>query len=61
VGFVVDEVAAGHVSFWQLRISSVIITSPVIRVLSFTEVIKSQQLTASLNGILKEMKAIRTS
>ena len=47
VGFVVDDVAAGHVSFWKLRLSPVSITSPVIRFLSFiTEVIKSQEMTA---------------
>jgi hypothetical protein len=53
VGFVVDEVAAGYLSFWKLRLSSVSITSPVIRVLLFTDVVKSQQMTASLNGTLK--------
>ena len=49
-----DEVAAGKVSFWKLPLSSVSITSPVICVLSFTDVINCQQPTASLNGTLKK-------
>jgi hypothetical protein len=51
VGFVVDEVAAGHLSFWKLQLFPVGITSTVIRVLS---------LTVSLNGTLKKMKAEQT-